>query len=191
MPADQPGLFEHGTASAMHGRGAVLSADGVYRYRLWRIWDRDRHPTAFVMLNPSTADADLDDPTIRRCVGFARSWGAGGIVVVNLFAFRATDPADLARSGAGGVDLAGADRDLHLQEVFGVVDSVVCAWGACPVVRSEHVRAVLSLIPASVEVTCLGRTKEGHPRHPLYLAASTARTAFRKSVLQTGGGDHG
>jgi hypothetical protein len=65
----------------MYGRGAVLSDDGVYRYRLWRIWDDDRAPTAFLMLNPSTADATVDDPTLRRCIAFARRWGAGGGVV--------------------------------------------------------------------------------------------------------------
>ena len=176
--ADQPGLFAHGPAEAMHGRGAVLSADGVYRYRLWRVWDPDRLPTAFVMLNPSTADASADDPTIRRCAGFARSWGAGGIVVANLFAFRATDPADLARAQAIGVDVAGPDRDAHLRAAFSPVDSVVCAWGACSLVRPELVRHLFSLIPAGIEVTCLGTTKHGQPKHPLYLAASTKRVAF-------------
>lgn len=75
--ADTPGYFRHSGGEAMFGNGAALSPDGVYRYRLWRIWDDDLAPTAFVMLNPSTADAMQDDPTIRRCMSFARSWGAG------------------------------------------------------------------------------------------------------------------
>jgi hypothetical protein len=75
-------------------RGATLSDCGRYRYRLWRRW-ADGPTVLFVMLNPSTADADVDDPTIRRCIGFARSWGAGALEVVNLYAWRATQPAEL------------------------------------------------------------------------------------------------
>lgn len=170
----QPGLFSHGPAEAMYDRGAVLSPDGVYRYRLWRIWDQDRAPTAFVMLNPSTADASIDDPTIRRCVGFARSWGAGGVVVVNLYAFRATDPADLLAAEARGVDVIGPDNDAHIRTVFSAVDGVVFAWGATPV-GPGVARRVRDALPPGVEVSCLGVTKHGHPRHPLYLAANTAR----------------
>jgi hypothetical protein len=74
------------------GRGALLSEDGRYRYRLWRLWDDLAPVMVWVMLNPSTADADLDDPTIRKCIGFAKANRHGGIIVVNLFAWRATDP---------------------------------------------------------------------------------------------------
>jgi hypothetical protein len=166
-------------AEAMHGSGAVISPDGVYRYRLWRIWDDDLFPTAFVMLNPSTADASVDDPTIRRCMGFARLWGAGGIVVVNLFAFRTTDPKILfgpqsAERGDGNV---GNENDEHIRKVLGVVDNVVCAWGAHPLAASRA-REVLALFPSGVEVSCLGTTKDGHPKHPLYLRANTARVPF-------------
>jgi hypothetical protein len=173
----QPGYFKHGPAEAMYGRGAILSPDDLYRYRLWRIWDDDRAPTAFLMLNPSTADATLDDPTIRRCVGFAKRWGSGGIVVVNLFARRATDPAELLEHDRA--DVVGPDNDEHLRAVFRTVDSVVCAWGAHPVVRRNRVGEVLSLIPPGVEVSCLGTTKDGHPKHPLYLRADTERVPFR------------
>ncbi len=174
---DQLGLFQHGPAEAMYGIGAVLSDDGVYRYRLWRIWDQDLAPTAFVMLNPSTADATVDDPTIRRCMGFARSWGAGGIVVVNLFAYRATDPADLVRALRARHHIRGPERDAHLRAVFSVVDTVVCAWGAHHLAEAVAPE-VLGLVPKGIQVSCLGRTKEGHPRHPLYLAATTRREPF-------------
>lgn len=180
--AEIPGLFQHGDAEAMHSRGAVLSGDGVYRYRLWRVWDDDLAPTAFLMLNPSTADADRDDPTLRRCMGYARSWGAGGVVLVNLFAFRATDPADLVRAQRVGRDVAGPARDEHLRRVFSVADVVVCGWGAHPLAAAEAPR-VLALVPQGVEVSCLGRTKDGAPRHPLYLRADAARVPF--------GGGHG
>lgn len=78
-------------------RDAKLSADGLYRYRLGRTWCPSERGVVWVMLNPSTADAHFDDPTIRRCVGFARSWGMGWITVVNLYAFRATYPQELER----------------------------------------------------------------------------------------------
>lgn len=179
-PSPVPGLFRHGEAEAMHGRGALLSGDGVYRFRLWRIWDDDLLPTAFLMLNPSTADATEDDPTLRRCMAFARSWGAGGVVLVNLFAFRATDPKALSVAHGSGVDVRGADRDEHLRRVFSVADTVVCGWGAHPLAAAEAPR-VLALVPRGVEVSCLGRTASGAPRHPLYLRADTARVPYPRA----------
>ena len=181
MSVEQPGLFCHGPAMAMYDRGAVLSADGAYRYRLWRIWDPDRHPTAFVMLNPSTADASIDDPTIRRCMGFARSWGAGGLVVVNLYAYRATDPRDLMAAADRGIDIVGPENDAHVRTVFSVVDAVVFAWGAATL-GPGVARRVRDALPPRVEVSCLGVTKHGHPRHPLYLAATTQRVPFARSM---------
>src|SRR5262245_19133112 len=89
---------------------ALISPCGLYRYWLTRTWDNSLRRVCWVMLNPSTADAEQDDPTIRRCVGFARSWGAGGIIVVNLFAFRASDPKALLRAA----DPVGPDNDGHI-----------------------------------------------------------------------------
>ncbi len=100
-------LFDDGRSSA------VLSPDGVYRYQLVREWDRARPRVAFLMLNPSTADATQNDPTIRKCIAFARSWGCGSLEVVNLFAFRATDPRELGRCGAR-VDPVGAENDGYI-----------------------------------------------------------------------------
>src|SRR3954469_17706712 len=82
-------------ATSFHGTGARFSADGLYRYALWRVWDADRGLCNFLMLNPSTADETVNDPTVARCARRARSWGYGGLVVTNLFAFRATDPSGL------------------------------------------------------------------------------------------------
>lgn len=184
--AEQINLFHRGSAEAMYDRGAILSPDGVYRYRLWRIWDDDLAPCAFVMLNPSTADATEDDPTIRRCTAFAKSWGAGGIVVVNLFAVRATDPVDLVSLDARGVNLVGPEADAHIRKVLSVADVVVCAWGKTLATWSKpwrdrldaRVAEVLALVPRSVEVCSLGVTAGGHPRHPLYLRADTPREPF-------------
>lgn len=159
-------------------RSARISDDGLYRYALVRRWALDGDPLRFVMLNPSTADADLDDPTIRRCVAYARDLGYAGIVVTNLYAYRATRPADLWTVE----DPVGPENDAHLAaqlrasaEVGG---TVVAAWGANA--RPDRVARFLELVDeATLEVanvTALGVTKAGQPRHPLYLA-STARPA--------------
>ena len=96
-----------------------------YRYRLSRTWDPTGPVVAFVMLNPSTADAEVLDPTVRRCVGFARGWGFGSLEVVNLFAFRATDPRDLLRAAAP----VGAANDRAILDAASAADRVVVAWG--------------------------------------------------------------
>ena len=179
--SEQFNLFQHGGAESMHGRGAVLSDDGLYRYRLWRIWDHDRAPTCWVMLNPSTADATADDPTLRKCVGFTKRWGGGGVILVNLFAWRATDPADLERAHRGGRDVRGPDRDAHIRLALSVCDVVVCAWGAHTLAASVAPE-VLALIPSGLEVCCLGRSNNHQPRHPLMLGYDTSRRPFGGSL---------
>jgi hypothetical protein len=147
---------------------AVLSPDGIYRYSLHRDW---RSPTlvrssrwvTFVMLNPSVADADTDDPTIRRCVGFAKAMGGTGLVVVNLYAYRATRPADLWAAR----DPVGPDNNHYLATALALAtehDSpVVAAWGAhAPAARVADVMAM----PGAVRVTCLGATQGGAMRAP-------------------------
>lgn len=151
---------------------AVISADGAYRYQLRRRWQSGASVVAFVMLNPSTADARLDDPTIRRCTGFASAWGHDALVVVNLFAYRATQPELLAET----VDPIGPENDYHLEKVCLAADRVVCAWGAHPMAM-ERQEVVRKLLPNQVE--CLGTTLAGFPRHPLYLAATTEPTPFQ------------
>src|SRR3954471_10304152 len=108
-------------------RGAHLSSDGVYRYTLSRLWDTDpvSPEMVWVMLNPSTADAAVDDPTIRRCIGFARLWGYAGIRVVNLFALRAADPKALLAHQ----DPVGPDNDHWLRAVTGE-RFTMAAWGS-------------------------------------------------------------
>ena len=149
-------------------RGATFSADRRYRYRLWRRWDGARPVVAFVMLNPSTADARRDDPTIRRCIGFAKSWGFGGMEVVNLFAYRTTDPGELRRV----TDPVGADNDRHIRRAIARADLVVLAWGA----RTRS-RRLLSLPHAR----CLGLTRAGQPRHPLYLRRDASLVSVRSA----------
>lgn len=120
-------LFDDGT------RGATLSDDGMYRYDLWRKWAPGRS-LGFVMLNPSVGDADVDDPTLRRCIGFARREGFAGIVVRNLFAFRTPKPTVLRKAWRDGADVVGPENDRWLAELVDRVDvpMVVAAWGAGP-----------------------------------------------------------
>jgi hypothetical protein len=117
--------------------------------------------------NPSVANAEKDDPTIRRCTRFAKSWSYGGIIVVNLFAFRATDPKRLVKA----LDPAGPDNDRHIRE--SVRDSIViCAWGIpCLMPRNKEVYQIL--VEARAAVFCLALTKDGHPKHPLYVPKKT------------------
>lgn len=147
---------------------ARVSDDGLYRYTLGRRWDPDLHNGAavFVMLNPSTADAEQDDPTIQRCISFAKTLGCGGLHVVNLYAYRATKPADLWLAD----DPVGPENDDILRGTFQSARDdgrpVIAAWGANA--KSDRVAKVLSLSGAH-RLTALGVTKDGQPRHPLYL----------------------
>ena len=101
-------------ATLMPLHGAVVSDDGLYRYILTRTWDRSLPALVFCMLNPSTADATVDDPTIRKCIGFAQRLGYGGIIVVNLFAYRATKPRELYAQLAAGSTLGDAAREARV-----------------------------------------------------------------------------
>ena len=147
---------------------AVLSGDGRYRYWLGRHWSYADPIATFIMLNPSTADASADDPTIRRCIGFARSWGMGGIVVLNLYALRATDPRELWKVTTA--EAVGPDNDRHLEDwarnarLWGT--PLIAAWGANA--KPRRVKEVLAL-PGMHRLNALGVTKAGQPRHPLYL----------------------
>lgn len=144
-------------------RDATFSPCHTYRYTLWRSWGDDT-PKNFVMfigLNPSTADAFQDDPTIRRCIGFAQSWGYGALCMANLFAFRATEPADMRAA----LDPIGPDNDKTLTDLAACASKIVAAWGT----HGAHLgrdKQVLALLP---DLYCLRQTKQGHPAHPLYL----------------------
>jgi hypothetical protein len=150
---------------------AGAEIDGPYRYRLWRIWDRKRPAVLFICLNPSTADAFKDDPTVRRLRGFARSWGYGGFVLVNLFAFRATSPDALVRV----VDPSGPKNDATIKQAALSAVEVVVAWGSS---RMAPHRAVDISGLVSRPLVCLGTNKDGQPKHPLYLPCSATRTPW-------------
>ena len=169
--------------------GAVLSADGSCRYLLARIWEPALWPAVFVMLNPSTADATVDDRTIHRCMDFARRWGCGGIVVVNLFAIRATDPrvmlAHREPVGERNDDVIRAVARMHAKHW-------VAAWGVHGTHRGRDVEVARLLTDSKVALQCLRLSKQGHPWHPLYLPADaklkpfTVRTVAGASVKAGG-----
>lgn len=142
---------------------ATFSPCRAYRYSLWRRWGTPEQGYAmFIGLNPSTADEVQDDPTIRRCIQFAKDWGYGGLVMANLFAFRATKPADMKAA----LDPVGPENDVYLQKLSADASVVVAAWGT----DGTHLRrgeAVREMLP---NLYALGFTKVGQPRHPLYLS---------------------
>lgn len=158
--------------------GATISDCGRYRYTLTREWLIGAKPgVTFIMLNPSTADAAKDDPTIRRCIGFAKTWGYGALTVVNLFAWRATDPRELLRAP----DPVGRDNGDAIRAAAAGASLVVAAWGdnsrlprAFVQARVDEVVRLLALYP----LHAIHMTRDGFPRHPLYLPASLDPVEF-------------
>lgn len=144
--------------------GATFSACKSYRYRLWRTWDAAKPPLVFCMLNPSTADAEADDPTVSRCKERARRMGAGGLVVVNLFALRSTDPKALYQHA----DPVGPDNDSAILDAASQGD-LVCAWGNHGKLYGRAAKVLALLRAAGLPALALRVSKEGHPSHPLYL----------------------
>jgi len=154
---------------------ATFSPCRTWRYSLSRetAGDAACGSVAFVGLNPSIADEHRDDPTIRRCVGFARRWGFARLHVVNLYAFCSTDPRVLHDAA----DAVGPENDGMLQRFVSQADLVVCAWGtAADPGRAED---VLAWIPAPF---CLGLTTHGSPRHPLYVRAATDPIPYSRGL---------
>ena len=157
---------------------ATVSPCGTYRYNLCRRWARGRR-VLFVGLNPSTADADVDDATVRRLIKFATSWGFGAFSIVNIFAYRSKDPKDLAVAD----DPIGPDNGRHLWAAFQQHDVIIPMWGANGGLLGRDAE-VLSLMRNSApgHVLCFGTTKAGHPKHPLYLRADTELEVFNKDL---------
>lgn len=139
---------------------ADLSPCRRYRYDLWRKWE-EAHWCMFVGLNPSTADERHDDPTIRKCVAYAKRWGFGGLCMVNLFAFRATQPRDMMAAE----DPIGPKNDEVLLALSRSAGIVIAAWGKDGSYK-DRARQVMALLP---NLYCLKQNKDGSPAHPLYL----------------------
>ena len=137
---------------------AIISHDNKYRYQLSRVWDDEKPKILFIMLNPSTADADVDDPTIRRVVNFAKSWDYGGVFVGNLYAFRSTDPKGLKHTD----DPVGPENMAHIQSLIGLTDKIVYAWGN----NQKEPKWLCDLVDTPY---CIDISTKGIPKHPLYL----------------------
>jgi hypothetical protein len=145
-------------------KGAVISECGTYRYKLWRIWDESLPMVLFIMHNPSTADADLDDPTIRRCINFAKDWGYGGMYVGNVSPYRSTNP-EVIRTGKWCIVYP--DENLsHVHEMMVKCRLYVLACGNPP---SLMVLEDIMNITGGSGWYCIRKTKHGFPGHPLYL----------------------
>ena len=145
----------------------VFSENRIYRYTLWREWPllASHGRVMFIGLNPSTADEMRNDPTVSRCISFAKRWGFGGMCMANIFAFRATDPAMMLSA----IDPVGPENDRYLRECFERCSTVIAAWGN----HGEHLKRGDAVRQMFSGMLCLGKTKSGHPKHPLYLNAKT------------------
>lgn len=150
---------------------AVIDPSGRYRYYLSRKWRNDDKQVCFVMLNPSTADAFQDDPTIRRCIGFAQFWGFGSMVVVNLFAWRSTSPTDLKRAS----DPFGLLLMHYIKAAVQQSKMTVAAWGT----HGGYLGQDRQVFPYLRNPVCLGVTKGGYPKHPLYVSGDTELIPYR------------
>lgn len=146
--------------------GARFSDDKKYRYLLWRTWNVNKLPMVFIMLNPSTADAVKNDPTVERCERRARAAGYGGLVVANIFALRSTDPKRLYSVG----DPVGVKNDAEIIQAAMGSGMVICAWGDHGDLGGRGTHVMMMLRERGVRIFHIGRNKSGHPRHPLYVS---------------------
>ena len=172
-------LFDNSTMD----RGAQFSGCRNYRYSLWRVWNDDLPALMFIGLNPSTADENEDDPTIRRCIGFAELLGYGGVLMLNLYAWRSTDPKELKKA----VNPVGRENNTYIRMYHESAGRTIACWGAnvfggrdldvCDLPRPPYPLAKTQTI--GDDLWCFGTTKDGHPRHPLYLPAQTTISKFR------------
>lgn len=151
-------------------RGAEFSPCGSYRYRLWRTWDAEQMGLAFIMLNPSTADVEKNDPTVERCEQRARRNGYGGLIVVNLMAYRATDPEELYRMP--GLNRGGPDTPENAAAIEWALSSdvrVICGWGTHGPKLADPNRVIEAAKGLDTPLYCLRKNADGSPGHPLYL----------------------
>ena len=145
----------------MMDKSAIFSPDRVYRYSLTRMWNIAKPFVVFVGLNPSTADENVDDSTIRRCLRYAGDWGYGGLVMVNIFGYRSTDPKKLKQVK----DPVGAENDFHIRLNSKLAELTIAAWGC----YGRLFNRGAEVWPQLTNPHCLALTADGSPRHPLYL----------------------
>ncbi len=173
----QQTLFGYAMTVMPMNSWANISECKKYRYELFRGWDITKPAIMFIMLNPSKADATENDPTIRRCINFAKSWGYGGLFVCNLFAYRATNPSELLNT----VDNPESEANiLYLKKTIALADKVICAWGNSPIIKKKHIPENIGKLIFANTHKCyhLGLSNNGTPKHPLYLKSTTTPIPF-------------
>ena len=152
---------------------ADISADGLYRYSLSRRFSDGEDTVLFIGLNPSTADGATDDPTIRRCVGFARLWASNVLLMGNVYAFRAADPTRLMLAE----DPVGPNNERRLKRMIGRADIVVAAWGGRHL--NDSAARIADWGGSLANTRCLGQNQDGSPKHPLYVRGDTPLRKLR------------
>jgi len=157
------------TEKSISGSGATFDKSGRYRYKLWRQWDQAHPRITFVMLNPSAADAVHNDQTISTCIRLSRRLNFGGIEVVNLFAYCTSDPRRLKQAA----NPVGKQNDQYIMESAQATNMILIAWGNHGELNHRHLEVLDLLLPLAIPTYCLGLTKRGQPRHPLYLPGDT------------------
>jgi len=158
-------------------KSAIISECGKYRYELRRIWQPRTALICWVMLNPSTADANFDDPTIRRCMGYTARWGYGGIIVVNLFALRATNPKELYKSD----DPKGPENYHYIFRASWETKLTIAAWGT----HGKYLKQSETVLAQLTNAHYLALTKEGYPKHPLYLKKDLEPKSYNHKLQAT------
>jgi hypothetical protein len=158
----------------MVDRTAIISDCGRYRYLLRRLWAEGLPRALFIMLNPSTADDKIDDPTIKALIRWCQHHSYGSFEVVNIFAVRSSDPIAIYQIG----DPIGPRNEAVIRRAVDRADIVICAWGAHLAARDHVHRLMTEISKVKEHVFCLGITKLGAPRHPLYIAANQPLIEF-------------
>ena len=166
------------TNIACISRGAIIDETGQYRYSLSRVWNGALPTITWVMLNPSKATAVEDDPTLKKCMGFSARWGYGGLKVVNLFAWRATDPDALQTLLP--LQAVGSENDRHILEAASLASAIVVAWGNMGNLFQRD-QAVLKLLE-NFQIHCLGVTNSRQPKHPVRLGYHQQRILFEHTA---------
>jgi len=161
-----------------HDNGWVSSARyspcEIYRYTLQRVWEPEKPLVSFIGLNPSTATEVENDPTVRRCIGYALAWGYGGMRMLNAFGLRSTDPRGLKQID----DPVGPENDRWLRDMTKDVALTVACWGVHAEWNGRHQQILKLMRTANRTIHCLGVTLAGYPKHPLYLKSSLQPTEF-------------
>ena len=152
--------------------GARFSKCRKYRYTLWRIWDDSKPKIMFLGLNPSTADEINNDPTVTRCINYSKSWGYGGMYMMNIFAFRTTYPIELKKTN----DPVGKNNDYWIQKIYNNAHKCVGVWGNDGEFKNRF-EVIFKLIP---KLYCLKINNSGQPAHPLYLRSDLKPFIFNK-----------